>query len=85
MPTLKIFFTVDADWLIAWVETFYSSSYRPGIYGDPEQGPLNSAFCEATARSELVANQAVFWSSEPEPGTTPKKPNSKLPSESSKL
>ncbi|MFA9555789.1 glycoside hydrolase domain-containing protein [Evansella sp. AB-rgal1] len=66
------FFEVDADWIIAWVEKFYNSDYRPGIYHDPTEGPFNEAYCEAIQRSELVRTQTVLWSAEPETGITRK-------------
>ncbi|MFC0559302.1 glycoside hydrolase domain-containing protein [Halalkalibacter alkalisediminis] len=67
------FFVVDADWIIAWVEAMYNSPYRPGIYADPDEGPFNAAYCQASEASNLVREQAVIWSAEPEPGTTPKR------------
>ncbi|MDQ0255312.1 hypothetical protein J2S74_002694 [Evansella vedderi] len=67
------FFNVDADWIIAWVERFYNSNYRPGIYHDPTEGPFNAAYCEAIGRSNLVREQTVLWSAEPEPGVTTKR------------
>ncbi|GAE31563.1 glycoside hydrolase domain-containing protein [Alkalihalobacillus hemicellulosilyticus] len=69
---IENFFQVDADWIIAWVEAFYTSSYRPGMYADPDEGPFNEAYCQATERSELVLEQSVIWSAEPEPGPTSK-------------
>lgn len=79
------FFLVDADWIIAWVDTFFESPYRPGIYADPTEGPFNEAYCTATAASERVRQQTVIWSAEPEPGTTtkrgaPRRYNPKRPS-----
>ncbi|MCD8511598.1 MAG: DUF1906 domain-containing protein [Bacillus sp. (in: Bacteria)] len=66
------FFEVDADWIIAWIERFYNSPYRPGIYHDPVEGPFNEAYCEAVRRSKLVREQAVLWSAEPEVGVSSK-------------
>ncbi|WP_332695408.1 glycoside hydrolase domain-containing protein [Halalkalibacter lacteus] len=67
------FFEVDADWIIAWVETFFSSPYRPGIYADPDEGPFNQAYCQAASMSNTVQEQTVIWSAEPEPGVTTKR------------
>ncbi|KHF37818.1 glycoside hydrolase domain-containing protein [Halalkalibacter okhensis] len=67
------FFEVDSEWIVAWVEAFYNSPYRPGIYADPDEGPFNEAYCQATNMSNLVREQAVIWSAEPEPGTTTKR------------
>ncbi|ADU31133.1 glycoside hydrolase domain-containing protein [Evansella cellulosilytica] len=66
------FFEVDADWIIAWVERFYNSNYRPGIYNDPTEGPFNEAYCQAAERSDLVREQTVLWSAEPEVGISAK-------------
>ncbi|GAE33056.1 glycoside hydrolase domain-containing protein [Halalkalibacter akibai] len=66
------FFLVDSAWIIAWVETMYNSPYRPGIYADPDEGPFNEAYCAAHAANNLVGEQAVIWSAEPELGTTTK-------------
>lgn len=66
------FFEVDADWIIAWVERFFNSPYRPGIYHDPVEGPFNQVYCEAVNRSRLVREQAVLWSAEPEAGISTK-------------
>ncbi|MFA9458582.1 glycoside hydrolase domain-containing protein [Halalkalibacter sp. AB-rgal2] len=70
---IENFFQVDADWIISWVEAFYTSPYRPGMYADPDEGPFNEAYCQATERSELVLEQSVIWSAEPEPGPTSKR------------
>lgn len=67
------FFNVDADWIISWVNTFFDSPYRPGFYADPDKGPFNEAYCQATARNSRVRQQAVIWSAEPEIGPTPKR------------
>lgn len=66
------FFDVDANWIIGWAELFYNSSYRPGIYHDPTEGPFNDAFCNAVERSKIVKEQVVLWSAEPEIGVTTK-------------
>jgi hypothetical protein len=67
------FFDVDANWIIAWVETFLSSPYRPGIYADPYEGPFNAAYCQATSINDIVIEQSVILSAEPEPGVTTKR------------
>lgn len=67
------FFEVDADWIIAWVDAFFESPYRPGFYGDPDEGTFNEAYCQAVAASNRVRQQAVIWSAEPEPGVTTKR------------
>lgn len=66
------FFDVDANWIIGWAEMFYESSYRPGIYHDPTEGPFSQAFCEALETSKVVKEQIVLWSAEPEVGATKK-------------
>ncbi|WP_368503291.1 glycoside hydrolase domain-containing protein [Alkalihalophilus sp. As8PL] len=69
---IENFFNVDAAWITAWVDAFYTSPYRPGFYGDPVEGAFNAAYCEAAAANENVTQQAVIFSAEPEPGTSPK-------------
>ncbi|WP_088104263.1 glycoside hydrolase domain-containing protein [Halalkalibacter urbisdiaboli] len=69
---IEHFFDVDADWMIAWVETLYNSPYRPGFYGDPDKGSFNQSYCEAVSRNRRVFEQSVIWSAEPEPGPSPK-------------
>ena len=51
----------------------YNSPYRPGIYADPNEGPFNEAYCQASEASNLVQERTVILSAEPEPGTTPKR------------
>ncbi|WP_243299461.1 glycoside hydrolase domain-containing protein [Bacillus litorisediminis] len=69
---IERFFEVDANWLIGWVETMFSSTYRPGYYHDPVQGNFNEAYCQAVAQSELVKNQSILWSAEPQTGVSSK-------------
>ena len=66
------FFQVDAAWIISWVKQFQNSSYRPGFYNDPVEGPFNEAYCQAIQENQLVRTQSVLWSAEPEPGVTTK-------------
>ncbi|ERN52126.1 glycoside hydrolase domain-containing protein [Alkalihalophilus marmarensis] len=70
--TIENFFNVDPAWLIAWSDAFYTSPYRPGFLGDPVEGGFNEAYCNASEASESIRQQAVIFSAEPEPGTTPK-------------
>ncbi|MBI0579238.1 DUF1906 domain-containing protein [Neobacillus cucumis] len=72
------FHEADAEWLIGWVETFYSSSYRPGFYHDPMVGNFHSAYCEAIQKEELVKNQAILWSAKPEKGISTKRSKPKF-------
>ncbi len=67
------FFDVNAEWIIAWVNTFFDSPYRPGFYADPEKGGFNAAYCQASAANTRVRQQAVLWSAEPEIGVTTKR------------
>ncbi|WP_100405440.1 glycoside hydrolase domain-containing protein [Bacillus solitudinis] len=67
------FFEVDADWIVAWVEAFYNSPFRPGFYGDPVEGTFNAAYCQAVTQSPLVSEQSVICSAEPERGVSPKR------------
>lgn len=78
------FFEVDEEWLIGWVETIYTSQYRPGFYFDPMVGVFHQAFCKAAQVNEHMKNQAILWSAKPEKGVStkrnqpkfnPKKPN----------
>ena len=67
------FFDVDEAWIRGWVDTFYPSGYRPGIYHDPEEGNFSNAYCQAIKKDEKVKVQTVLWSAKPEPGATPQK------------
>ncbi|AXM88069.1 DUF1906 domain-containing protein [Anoxybacillus ayderensis] len=64
-------FQVDAAWIQAWVDTFYPSGYRPGIYANPTKGAFGAAYCEAVKNDERIAQQTIIWSSYPRPGATP--------------
>ena len=67
------FFSVDEGWIRGYVDTFFTSNYRPGIYADPVEGDFSKAYCEAVAKSERVKVQTIIWSAQPEPGVTPEK------------
>ncbi len=63
---------IDASWINAWVNTFYPSDYRPGIYGDPTQGDLSPSYCQAVATDPKVREQTIMWSNQRRPGVTKK-------------
>ncbi|MDC3412698.1 DUF1906 domain-containing protein [Aquibacillus sp. 3ASR75-11] len=65
-------FEVDAAWILGYVEALYPSGYKPGFYNDPKTGNFRSAYCKAVSQNKLIAEQAVLWSAEPEPGVTKK-------------
>ncbi|MBB3112335.1 hypothetical protein FHS18_004421 [Paenibacillus phyllosphaerae] len=64
------FFRVDAAWIRGWVNTFYNSDFKPGIYNDPTEGGFSSAYCAAAAEDEKVSAHTILWSAEPEPGVS---------------
>ncbi|NGQ97336.1 DUF1906 domain-containing protein [Brevibacillus sp. SYP-B805] len=64
------FFAVDEAWIRGWVDTFYPSGYKPGIYCDPVEGGFSAAYCLAVNRENRVASQTVLWSAKPEPGVS---------------
>lgn len=66
------FFLVDDGWIRGWVDTLYTSGYRPGFYHDPIKGDFRIAYCNAVKKDRKVAIQSVLWSAEPEPGITKK-------------
>lgn len=70
---IEKFFKVDEAWIRGYVDTFYPSNYRPGIYNDPQEGDFSKAFCEAAKKHERVRVQTVLWSAQPEPGVTAQK------------
>ncbi|MCU9614473.1 DUF1906 domain-containing protein [Caldibacillus lycopersici] len=79
IPTGKIlfanverFFAIDADWIRGFVDTFFPSGYRPGIYHDPVEGNFREAYCSAVSQDQKVATQLILWSAEPDPGVTTK-------------
>lgn len=67
------FFEIDEAWIRGWVDTMYTSNYRPGIYGDPSTVVFNEAYCTAASNNERVSEQLVIWSQEPTPGVSKKK------------
>lgn len=67
---IERFFNVDSEWLRGYVSYLYNMDYKPGFYHDPTEGNFSNAFCEAVAQDAKVADQAVLWSAEPEPGIT---------------
>jgi Domain of unknown function (DUF1906) len=67
---IEDYFPVDEEWIRAWVETLYTTGYRPGIYADPTKGDFAQAYCEAVKNNNQVAVQTMIWSSAPRPGTT---------------
>jgi len=65
------FFPVDSEWIFGFVETFFTSGYKPGIYHDPTEGNFSRAYCQAASNSR-VRDQLILWSAEPDPGPTKK-------------
>ncbi|RXT02879.1 glycoside hydrolase domain-containing protein [Ammoniphilus sp. CFH 90114] len=63
------FFQIDEAWIRGWVDRFYPSGYKPGLYHDPVKGMFSEAYCEAVKNDEKVKAQLVLWSAEPEVGT----------------
>lgn len=63
------FFEVDEAWIRGWVDRFYPSGYKPGLYHDPVKGMFSNAYCQAAANHARVKEQLVLWSAEPEVGT----------------
>jgi hypothetical protein len=61
---------IDEGWIRGWVETFYPSGYRPGLYGDTTEGNFNKSYCSAIAANPRVAEQTIIWSNRPRPGVT---------------
>ncbi|NRD80072.1 DUF1906 domain-containing protein [Bacillus sp. BRMEA1] len=74
---IERFFDVDAQWLIGWVETLYTSVYRPGFYFDPIVGDFNGQYCKAINESTLMKNQSILWSAKPEKGISNKRSHPK--------
>jgi hypothetical protein len=67
------FFEVDESWIRGYVDAMYSTDYKLGFYADPVQGNFSRAYCQAVENNPRVAQQAVIWSAEPEPGPTPRR------------
>lgn len=70
---IEHFFEVDEAWIRGWVDRFYTSGYRPGLYHDPVRGEFHAAYCQAVANHPRVGDQLVLWSAEPEPGASKEK------------
>lgn len=64
------FFPVDSEWILGYVDTFFPSGYKPGIYHDPVEGNFSNAYCQAASRNARVSDQLILWSAEPDPGVT---------------
>lgn len=64
------FFKVDEGWIRGWVDTFYPSGYKPGIYHDPQEGEFSKSYCEAIKNNDKVKVQTILWSAQPAPGAT---------------
>ncbi|HJV45131.1 MAG TPA: glycoside hydrolase domain-containing protein [Bacillota bacterium] len=67
---IEHFFEIDEAWIRGWVDKFYPSGYRPGLYHDPVRGNFAKAYCEAAANHSNVSNQLILWSAQPAPGGT---------------
>jgi hypothetical protein len=72
------FFDVDASWIVGWVETMYTTGYRPGFYFDPTDGGFNAKYCSAVNENQLVKNQSILWSAKPEKGISSKRNHPKF-------
>ena len=66
-------YPVDEAFIRGWVETLLESPYKPGIYGvlTPES-KLSAAYQTAVSKNKQVQDQTILWSSNPDPGVTPK-------------
>jgi hypothetical protein len=64
-------YPVTEAWIRGFVNTFYPSGYRVGIYHDPINGAFKSAYCQAAIKDKKVREQTVLWSNQPELGTLP--------------
>ncbi len=62
------FFKVNEGWIRGYVDAFYPSNYKPGIYANPVEGDFSNAYCAAIKKDERVRVQTVIWSAEPEIG-----------------
>ncbi len=72
-------YSVTADWIRGWVDTFYSYNpsgapspeYLPGMYANLEYGTFPSAFCEAVA-SDTNVPLAYIWANNASAGLSTK-------------
>ncbi|MBO0958812.1 DUF1906 domain-containing protein [Neobacillus sp. MM2021_6] len=66
-------YPVDEAFIRGWVEPLMESPYKPGIYGvlTPES-KLSAAYQSAVSKNKQVQDQTILWSSNPDPGVTPK-------------
>lgn len=64
------FFDVDSQWIRGYVRYMYNTDFKPGFYHDPMEGNFAKAYCDAVNQDGLVAEQAILWSAEPNPGVT---------------
>jgi hypothetical protein len=70
MITANLENAINEAWIRAWVETFYPSGYRPGLYGDLTEGDFSIAYCQAVENNPLVGTQSILWSNRPRPGVS---------------
>ncbi|EKN69093.1 hypothetical protein BABA_11706 [Neobacillus bataviensis LMG 21833] len=66
-------YPVDEAFIRGWVETLLASPYKPGIYGilTPDS-KLSAAYQAAVSKNKQLQDQTILWSSNPDPGVTPK-------------
>jgi hypothetical protein len=67
---IERYYDVDEAFIRGWVESLFSTGYRPGFFHDSVEGGFARTYCEAVQNNKQVALQAILWSAEPETGVT---------------
>jgi hypothetical protein len=67
---IERYFSVDAEWIIAYINTMYNSDYKAGLYFDSLEKNFQNAYCAAIANHSDLANHVVLWSARPESGVS---------------
>jgi hypothetical protein len=68
---IEDYYPVKEAWIRGFVNAFYPSGYKVGIYHNPINGAFKSAYCEAAIKDKKVREQTVLWSNQPQLGTLP--------------
>jgi hypothetical protein len=61
-------YSVTEAWIRGFVNAFYPSGYRVGIYSDPLIGTFGHAYCQAAMKDKKV-QELIIWSDRPSLGT----------------
>ncbi len=67
---IEVNYSVDAPWILAWVQQVNDAGYKAGMYGNPINGLFSAAYCQALNQHVSLSDQVLIWSNEWEPGVS---------------